>query len=95
MAHRGSETTRGPCQAPAQPNAQAPMNSCEDEASVSFLTVLGRISRSAALPLLRRQVVNVAFHPGGRDRLTCAAATRRGVAAAQNSDWPSLVALTT
>ena len=71
------------------------MNSCEDEALVSFRTVLGRISNSAALPLLRRQLVNVAFHPGGSDRWTCAAATRRGVAAAQNSDWPFLVALTT
>jgi hypothetical protein len=44
------------------------MNSCEDEALVSFRTVLGRISNSAALPLLRRQLVNVAFHPGGSDR---------------------------
>ena len=44
------------------------MNSCEDEALVSFRTALGRISNSAALPLLRRQLVNVAFHPGGSDR---------------------------
>ena len=40
------------------------MNSCKDEASVSFRTVFGSISNSAALPLLRRQLVNVAFHPG-------------------------------
>ena len=71
------------------------MSSCEDDASGSFRTVFGRISNSAALPLLRRQLVNVAFHPGGSARWTCAAATRRGVAAAQNSDWPFLVALTT
>ena len=42
-----------------------------------------------------RQLVNVAFHPGGSERCTCAASARRGVAAAQNSDWPFLVALTT
>ena len=71
------------------------MTSCEDEASVNLRTVLGRISSSAALPLLRRQLVNVAFHPDGSDRWTCAAATPRGVAAAQNSSWPFLVALTT
>ena len=73
------------------------MNSCEDlhETSVNLCTVSGRISNSAALSLLRRQLVNVAFHPGGSERCTCAAAARRGVAAAQNSDWPFLVALTT
>jgi hypothetical protein len=71
------------------------MTSCEDEASVSLRTVLGRTSSSAALPLLRRQLVNVAFRPDGSDRWTCAAATPRGVAAAQNSNWPFLVALTT
>ena len=49
MAQYGSETTRSPCHTPARPNAQAPMNSCEDEASVSFRTVLGRISNSAVL----------------------------------------------
>jgi hypothetical protein len=69
------------------------MNSCEDlhETSVNLRTVSGRISNSAALSLLRRQLVNVAFHPGGSERCTA----RRGVAAAQNSDWPFLVALTT
>ena len=43
------------------------MNSCEDlhETSVNLRTVSGRISNSAALSLLRRQLVNVAFHPGG------------------------------
>lgn len=71
------------------------MTSCEDEVSVNLRTVLGRISSSAALPLLSRQLVNVAFHPDGSDRWTCAAATPRGVAAAQNSNWPFLVALTT
>ena len=71
------------------------MISCEDEASVNLRTVLGRIFNSAALSLLKRQVLNVAFHPGGSDRCTCAAATRRGVGAAQNSDWSFLVALTT
>ena len=71
------------------------MNSCEDEASVSFRTVLGRISNSAVLSGPRRQPVNIAFHPGGSDRRTCSAAESRGVAAAQNSDRPFLVALTT
>ena len=73
------------------------MNSCEDlhETSVNLCTVSGRISNSAALSLLRRQLVNVAFHPGGTELWTCAAAPRRGVAAAQNSDWSFLVALTT
>ena len=33
MAQYGSETTRSPCHTPARPNAQAPMNSYEDEAS--------------------------------------------------------------
>jgi hypothetical protein len=73
------------------------MNSCEHlhETSVNLRTVSGRISNSVALSLLRRQLVNVAFHPGGSERCTCAAAARRGVAAAQNSDWSFLVALTT
>jgi hypothetical protein len=73
------------------------MNSWEDllETSVNLRTVLGRISNSAALSRLRRQLVNVAFHLGGSERCTWAAATWRGVAAAQNSDWPFMVALTT
>ena len=68
------------------------MISCKDEASVNLRTVLGRIFNSAALFLLKRQVL--AFHPGGSGRCTCAA-TRRGVAATQNSNWLFLVALTT
>ena len=36
------------------------MISCEDEASVNLRTVLGRIFNSAALSLLKRQVLNVA-----------------------------------
>ena len=63
--------------------------------SLILRTVLGLIFNFAALSRLRRQRVNVAFHPGGSARCTCDAASRRGVAAAQNSDWPSLVALTT
>jgi hypothetical protein len=73
------------------------MHNCENlhETSVNLRTVLGCIFSSAALSLLRRQLVNFAVHPGRSDRCTCAAATWRGVAAAQNSDWSFFVALTT
>jgi hypothetical protein len=62
---------------------------------VILRTVLGSICNSAVLSGPRRQPVNIAFHPGGSDRRTCSAAESRGVAAAQNSDRPFLVALTT
>jgi hypothetical protein len=57
-------------------------------------TVLGAICNSETLSAPRRQPVNFASHSGGSDPWTCAAAESRGVGAAQNPDWPFLVALT-
>jgi hypothetical protein len=66
-----------------------------EKVHVNLRTVLGRIFNSAARSGLRCQPVNLAVHPGGSNCCTSATATRRGAAAAQNSDCSLLMALTT
>ena len=62
---------------------------------VNLRTVLGYICNSSTLLRFRRQPLEIAIHPGGSSCCTWATATPRGAAAAQNSDWSPLIALTT
>jgi hypothetical protein len=55
-------------------------------------TLLARIFNSATFSGVRCQPVGTAIHPVGSSCWTSAAAVFRGVAAAQNSVCPSLVA---
>jgi hypothetical protein len=58
-------------------------------------TLLAGMFNSAIFSGVRRQPVGTAIHPVGSSYCTSAAAVLRGVAAAQNSVCPSLVAATT
>jgi len=62
---------------------------------VNLRTESRRILNSAVRAGVRRHPIDRTIQPGGSNRCTRAAATRREVAHAQNSEWSSLVPLTT
>ena len=61
----------------------------------SLRTLLAGMFNSATFSGVRRQPVGTAIHPAGSSCWTATADVLRGVAAAQNSVCPSLVAATT
>ena len=62
---------------------------------INLRTVLAHIFNSSAVLGVRRQPLDTAIHPGGSACCTRPTASSRDVAAAQNSAWSPLIALTT